>query len=254
MLGFGKKKDKDTDKDKNTQPEDDKDKKKSSEKQIKDKTEKETKDKTQKDKPPKDKKSKTRGKKRIPVKLILIVFFILCVGVGGFVVYSIYFSAGTDLNHKPAYKKISLVHINLPEEILEFSFNYFPELYAEMIIANNEILLIDKEIGRIDAVSKKYPDQAKIAEKEKKIWEKTKDTLQKAFIKIEKPVKETYVLFQVNEPDGLAKIEELKSVLTQTAQTALVPAQELTKRLKSSEVAPEGFIQGYIYQFKKKFL
>ncbi|MBU2431012.1 MAG: hypothetical protein KKH99_09990, partial [Proteobacteria bacterium] len=201
----------------------------------------------------KTQKAQTPKKKRIPVKWILIFFFIFCVGAGVFVVYFLYFSANNDGNQEP-YKKITLAHIQLPEEMLKFTFNHFPELYGVMIAANSEINIIEDEIRRIDAVSKKYPDQAKIAEKEIKTWEKTRDTLQKAFIKIEKPVKETFVLYQVNTPDGLARIQELKDPLTQDAKTALVPVIEQTQRLKSNEDAPRGFIQKNIYKLKKKFL
>ena len=40
-----------------------------------------------------------------------------------------------------------------------------------------QLILMDKEIARIDVISKKYPEQGKIAEKEKAIWEKTKINL-----------------------------------------------------------------------------
>lgn len=268
MLGFGKKKNTKVDNEKTTsqdgskknlppdEPAKDKTSKDKANKYPLDKSDpnKSNLDKNNPEKTSSAQKTKTRKKKRIPVKWILIVFFILCVGAGAFVVYSLYFSSNSDLNQTAAYKDITLVHIHLPEEMLKFSFNHFPELYALIITANTEINIIEDEIERIDAVLKKYPDQAMIAEKEKKTWEKTRDTLQKAFIKIEKTVKETYVLFQVNAPDGLARIEALKSALTQDAKTALVPIQEQTKRLKSNEDMPQGFIQGTLYQLKKKFL
>lgn len=235
MLGFGKKKDKDT-------------------KQNKSNTEDTNDKKTDEpDKSPKEEsKPKIKAKKKFPVKLILSVFFILCIGIGGYFVYSSYFSAANDL--KPVYKPVQLEYIHLSEEILKFSFDYFPDLYLLMITANNEIDLMEKEISRIEMISKKYPDQIKISQKEKKIWEKTRDTLQKSFRKIEKPVKETYVLYQVNKPAGQAQIEAKASQLIEAANAALVPVQELTNRIKTTEVVPEGFVKGNIYKIKKKFL
>ena len=93
-----------------------------------------------------------------------------------------------------------------------------------------------------------------LAEKEKKVWEKAKTALQKSFLKIEAPVKDTYVLFQVNKELGLARIEEKKTELSELAKTALEPAQELTRKINSSVEAPQGFIKGTIYKLKKKFL
>ncbi|MCP4021592.1 MAG: hypothetical protein GY729_07105, partial [Desulfobacteraceae bacterium] len=85
------------------------------------------------------------------------------------------------------------------------------------------------------------------------IWVKTKNTLVKEFTKIEKPIKEIYVLFYVNTEQGLDKIEENAQELLLAAETALKPVQELTQKLKSAEKAPDGLIGGTLYKIKKKF-
>ncbi len=204
---------------------------------------------------PEKKEKKSKKKKRFSIKKILIILFVLlAIGGSAYVVYAFYFSGGSGEDKKAVYKQITLEHVNLPQEMLQFSFEYLPDLYSAMITYNKEITLINSEISRIENIAQTYPDQKKIADKEKKIWEKTKSTLQKGFLKIEKPVKETYVLFRVNQASGLVRVEEKYPELTQLAQDTLLKAQEQTEKIKSKEAAPEGLIKGNIYKLKKKFL
>jgi hypothetical protein len=196
-----------------------------------------------------------KKKKKLPFKRIMVIFLVLAaVGASGFVVYTFYFSQKDTGTAAPVYKKIKLKHVELPEEILKFTFDYFPDLYQNLIVYDTEMNLVEAEILRIDAIAKQYPDQKKIAEKEKKIWEKTRDNLEKSFLKIEKPVKETYVLFRVNKGQGLVQIKDRQAELSLTAKEVLKPVQELTERLKTHEEIPKGFLKSTLYKLKKKFL
>ncbi|MEA1969273.1 MAG: hypothetical protein U9N77_13790 [Thermodesulfobacteriota bacterium] len=185
-------------------------------------------------------------------KLIIILVLFLAVAVSGAVVYKLYFNKGDDKS-ETVYVKQNLEHINLPDEILKFSFKHFPELYSSFAIFNREIILIDNEISRIDSIGEKYPDQKKIVYKEKKIWGKTREKVFKSFKKIETKVKTLYVLFQVNKAEGIKKIEEQKKDLEMDASEAIIPVAELTKRLKIKKPVPEGLIKGTIFKLKEKF-
>jgi hypothetical protein len=231
MVGFGKKKKKEKDASKSSQTD-------SATDDI--------------DAPPK----KKAVKKKRPIKKIIFVVLLVLIAIGAssYIVYTMYFSPSDPGAEKPIYNKIESKHINLPEEMIRFSFDHFPDLYFALITFNQEMNLIDKETARIDAIAQKYPDQKKIADKEKKIWIKAQSALQKTFLKIEKPVKETYVLFRVNKEMGQAKIEEKNTELVELARIALTTVQELTQTIKSKDEIPQGFIKGSIYKLKKKFL
>ncbi len=193
--------------------------------------------------------------KKLPVKLIFIIMLVLiAVGASGYVVYSMYFISEDPLASDAKYKAVELEHINLPVEMMEFTFKNFRGLYISMIDVNKEINLLNSEIDRIDAIAKKYPDQKKIADKEKKFWEKVKKTLEKIIIKIETPIKKLYVLVSVNPEQGMAQIEEKRGELSEIAANALKSANEKTLKLKAKDKVPDGFIKGNIYKLKKKFL
>jgi hypothetical protein len=251
MLGFGKKKKKK-----------DKDKEESSKetpaKAKPDQTKKadDTDIAGDKDKSKAEPKKKKKGfLKKLPIKLIFIIMLVLiAVGASGYVVYSMYFTTDDPLDPDAKYQAVELEHINLPAEMVEFTFKNFRVLYISMIDVNKEINLLNSEIDRIDAIAKKYPDQKKIADKEKKIWEKVKKTLEKTIIKIENPIKKLYVLVSVNPEQGMEQIEEKRGELSEIAAIALKSANEKTLKLKPKDKVPDGFIKGNIYKLKKKFL
>jgi flagellar basal body-associated protein FliL len=198
---------------------------------------------------------KKKTKKRFSKKIIFIILLILiAVGASGYVVYTIYFTSNDPFAQDAKYKAIDLEHINLPNEMMEFTFTNFRELYISLIDFNKEIRLLNKEIERIESIEKKYPDQKKITDKEKKVWEKVKKTLEKTIIKIEKPIKKLYVLLSVNREQGMEQIQAKKSELSELATNALKSANEKTLKLKTEDKVPEGFIKRNIYKLKKKFL
>lgn len=193
-------------------------------------------------------------KKRFSIKKLLMILVVLIIlGGGGYAGY-LFFFAEKDPDQR-VYSNTPLTHLTLPKEMLRFSFDHFPGLYDAFLVFEAEANLFDAEIQRIEAIAAKYPDQKKIAEAQKKIWEKGKNTLLKEFARFEKPVKEIFVLFQVNPEQGRAQIDARSKELATSAQAALKTAQEQTQTIKARmPQAPDGLIQGTVHKLKKKFL
>jgi len=155
----------------------------------------------------------------------------------------------------PEYQNIQMPHVSLPEEMRRFCFERMPDLYSAFVTYNETVTLFDHEIARIADIGKKYPEQKKIADAEKKVWEKSKENLVKAFSKIEDAVKQIFVLFQVNQEQGLAMIKEKNDDLVNTAEDALAPAAEQAGSITHQpSTEPAGFLQGLFYKLKKTFL
>jgi len=192
-------------------------------------------------------------KKRFSIKKLIFILLILgAVGGSGYFVYTRYF-AGPEPGTR-AYKPTPLAHVKLPPEMLAFTFEHFPDLYDALVAFNGEVILFESEISRIEAVGSQYPEQKKIADSQKTVWEKGKNTLLKTFAKLEKPIKETFVLYQVNTPRGLEQIQAKTNDLTTTAQDALKAAREQTAELKDRmPKPPEGMVQGSLHKIKKIF-
>ena len=117
------------------------------------------------------------------IRLLLIVLVVLfVVGLSAYFVFNLYVNPAKTGTGKTKYTQIKLTHVNLPEEMLEFSFYQLPDLYIALVAYDNEMRLFDEEIARIDAIGQAYPDQKKIADKEKKTWERAQNTLRNAFL------------------------------------------------------------------------
>lgn len=250
MLGFGKKKNREGIEDQDTTVSISK----PSEKKSKDK---ETQGKGQKPVQESDVVEKLpplQKRRRFPKKQIFI--FVLTLGIVtalSFLAYTLMFKEKTP--EKTVYVKIDLAHVKLPQEMLKFCFINFPDLYEALVSFNREMTLFDGEIAWIQEVAQKYPEQQKITEAEKKIWEMGKLTLLKEFSRLETPIREIYVLSQVNEAQGLARIKEKETELTDIARNALKAAQEQTEKINAREPEPpKGLFQGTLYKLKKKFL
>ncbi len=196
----------------------------------------------------------TPQKRSLLKKLMILLLVVGILGGGGFFAYTTFFS-GSGTEAGLVYQSVPLAHVTLPDEMLAFCFTRMPKLYDALVAFNGEMDLFKAEIARIDAVAAKYPDQKKIADGQKKVWDKGMQSLQKSFKKLEKPIKETFVLFQVNPAQGQEKIDQTAEQMTKAASDALEKSQELTAPLKQAmPKVPEGIIKGTLYKLKKKFL
>lgn len=193
--------------------------------------------------------------KKLRNRLKKIIIGILVLGIlagGGFAGYTFYFKKETGGRQ---YIEQELSHVTLPQEMMKFSFDTLPELYDSFVQFSSEIKLLETEIQRIETIGTTYPDQAAIADKEKKIWENTKNKAIQNFEKLEKKVRNIYVTAQVNRESGQTKITEEKNELTATAKEILEPVMALTEKLKlNKEPMPKDFIKKNIYKIKKRFM
>lgn len=193
-------------------------------------------------------------KKSMLKKMIFLLLILGILGGGGFFAYTKFF-AGSGTEDGQVYQSVTLAHVNLPEEMLAFCFARIPDLYDALVAFNGEMDLFEAEIARIDAVGSKYADQKKIADGQKKIWVKGMQSLKKSFEKLEKPIKETFVLYQVNQGAGREKIDQTAEQMILAAKDALEKSQVQTAPLKEAiPKAPEGMVQGTLYKLKKMFL
>ncbi len=216
------------------------------------KNKKESSGKPDKDDTP-DKSEKSSKKKNFLTVKNLVIFSVLVLILAGssFFVYKTYFSTSDE---PIEYKSVVLKNINLPDEMLKFSFYQINDLYFALVTYDLRVFLFDKEISRINQIGENYPEQKNIADKEKKNWIKAKEKVEKTFIKIEKAIKEIYVLYNVNKNEGEQKIKEKSEELLNRATDALKTLDPYIQKIEKNKVkAPQGFINKIIYKIKNIF-
>ncbi len=200
-------------------------------------------------------KSTAASKRRFSIKAVVTLVLVLAAVAGSaYVVYRVYFT-GTD-TEKAVYEQKELANVALPEEMLWFSFVHMNNLYDALREYNRRITLINGEIERIENIADKYPEQSRIAQREAKEWEKAKKDLQRAFDKIEKEVKDLFVLYSVNRTRGETEISEKREALVSDAQEALDEVAGLLKRVDTGSAREEkdqGFVKNTINTVKNIF-
>ncbi len=207
------------------------------------------------DSPPEDSADAVpKKKKRSVLKkvLVLTIAATILAGAGFLVFYFFFYHPDTTL----VYPEKKMSHVSLPDEMLRFCFSNMPDVYHSLAEYDKDIQSFDQEIQRITAVGEKYPDQMRITDREKKVWEKSRAALEKSFAKIQKTIREYYVLYQANPLAGAQLVAEQKKELSSMAAGFLGQAKAQLLKLDTGEkeTVPEGFFARQIYKIKKKFL
>ncbi len=173
-------------------------------------------------------KSVGKGKiKSILKKIFILLLILILIATGGFLGHRYFFAS------KPGVVAKS----ELPEELLIFAFKIMPDIHADVVAISDEIQITETEIKRIEAIEKQFPDQKKITDTEKKIWEKNLSELTKFRIKHENKIQDIYVSYSVNTETGLKLIEENKKELKKTAGELITPSKSLTDKIRAIEEA-----------------
>ncbi|MBF0117658.1 MAG: hypothetical protein HQK79_02395 [Desulfobacterales bacterium] len=153
-------------------------------------------------------------KKRInPQKLFLILFLVSISAT------STYF--GIDYFSNLPRKKEKLAKVELKDELIIFTNKMLPEVYKGILKINDEIIKIEKEIDRLNKISKEFPQQKNIVDLEINMWSKSQKDLQNVLITIQKSIETIYVTYLVNKEKGKERIQNEKENLNKIASDAM---------------------------------
>ena len=184
-------------------------------------------------------------------KIAVTLLILLAVGASAYTVYYFYFTG----NDKTAtYRKTVLENVELPDEMLEFTFYRMPELYDALKTYNRYSTLINAEIERIRAIGKQYPDQDTIVSDQVEEWTERKEDMDNVYEEIENEIKALYVLFHVNKEKGEKRITDTKMELHKDAKEILDQMEPYADKLsRRHEKKPSGLISGITNKIKNLF-
>lgn len=127
-----------------------------------------------------------------------------------------------------------LLKVNLNEAIILFTFQRLPQTYSGLVRLNDEIILIDKELGRLQEVEAQFPRQKTIISSERSNWVRVQRGLYAAVAKLEKVIEKIYVTHLVNADRGKELIEQNAQSLRAEVKEALDASVPHTGRLKTA--------------------
>ena len=160
--------------------------------------------------------------------IIVVLFVLILMGVGGYFGYTkFYLKRGASETFTS-----NLDHVSLKEEILQATYEQLPNIYFGLVKMNSELLVINKEIERLQDMEKEFPQQLEIISSEKTIWTSIKKNVSDTLVLLEKEIETLYVAYMVNSEKGKKRIETKKKQLQDTINKILEDTQLKTQRLK----------------------
>jgi hypothetical protein len=186
--------------------------------------------------------SSTGAKKGSMVKKILIIVIVLGLVTG---------AAGGAWFFLFSSKTPSLDQSKLPPEIKRFTASKMPDLFASLVLVNEEADMTAAEIDRITKVGDTYPDQKTLVDNEKKSWEANLATLTKGTEGIEKDIEAIYVLTQVNPEEGQKLLDSKLETMKQQADSLVTTSKALTDKIRANQ-PKQGIFQKITSKFTKK--
>ncbi len=192
------------------------------------------------------------------IKIVVMILVLLLVAGGGYFAYTKFF-AGKDKSEDGAeatvpqesmrnLKELPMLTTKFTEELLGFTYEKLPPLYALMVQLNDEIVMIDKELVRVEEIRQKFPDQESIIQREVTQWNRARSTLVKSLEMLEKEIEKFYVTSLVNVAKGESEISTKQVNVAGRVNNALTSAATMIERLKSRK-KPVGFIGKMMNKF-----
>ncbi len=165
--------------------------------------------------------------------IILLLIITIAVAAGGFFAYTFLYAKKTS--------DTEMVNIHLREETIAFVHQSMPDVYNSLFELNQEIVVIEKELKRLEVIENEYPKQKKIVQDEIKMWIKTRKDLQTMIENLEKNIEPLFVAYTVNMEKGTELLASKKEELLASVTEALEASKKQTARLKDNE--DKSFIQ-----------
>lgn len=162
------------------------------------------------------------------VKLFMIMVVLAACAAGAYFAYG-YFKG----DRGNAAKHLS--QVGLKPELLAFTYQQMPELYAEMDSLNHRVEVINAEIERLDKLEAEFPRQKRIVVSEKSTLVRNQKELLNCIGSLEKGIEKIYVAYRVNPEAGTALIAGDQPDLVNQASASLKATDELAGRLDHEE-------------------
>jgi len=184
-------------------------------------------------------------------KIAVTLLILLAVGASAYTVYHFYFKGDDKAS---TYRKSVLENVDIPDEMLEFTFHQMPRLYDALKTYDRYSAMINAEIERIRTIGNQYPEQEDIVSDQVETWTDRKEDMDEVYDEIENEIKELYVLFHVNQEKGETQITDTKEDLYTQADNILKQMEPYVQKLSSrKEKKPAGLISNLIYKVKNIF-
>lgn len=160
------------------------------------------------------------------IVIALVLVLSLTIG-GGYWAYNQYYK-------KPPMRT-RLQSTKLKAELIRFTHDHVSRaLYNNMILMDDIIVLMNKELDRLKRIGKKFPNQGGIVASQTKELSVARDRLAKAMVQVNATLENMYVTWLVDRSKGIGQIQSKKGTLTRRMADAIRDEAVLVSRIRTN--------------------
>jgi hypothetical protein len=159
--------------------------------------------------------------------LIALVLVLALAGGGGYWAFNKYFKK------VPLRSKLSSIKIKA--ELIRFTHDHVSTaLYGNMVLLDDVLVMVDKELDRLKRIGKKFPNQRAIVATQTKALNIARGRMAKALADVAAKLEKMYVTWLVNRSEGAGQIRSKKGTLTRQLADAIRSEAVLISRIRNN--------------------
>ena len=162
--------------------------------------------------------------------LIALVLVLALAGGGGYLAYTKYYKK------EPLRAKLSSLKVKA--EQIRFTHDHVSTaLYANMVLLDDILVMMDKELDRLKRIGKKFPNQGGIVAAQTKELTIARERLATVLDDVSTKLESMYVTWLVDRAEGTGQIRSQKGTLTRQLADAIRGEAVLISRIRSNPEA-----------------
>ena len=159
--------------------------------------------------------------------LIALVLVLALAGGGGYWTYTKYF--------KKEPLRTKLASMKIKEELVAFTHDHVSTaLYGNMVLADDIVVMMDKELDRLKRIGKKFPNQREIVAAQTKELTIARDGMAKVLADVSATLEKMYVTWLVDRSEGAGQIRSQKGTLTRQLADVIRGEAVLISRIRTN--------------------
>ncbi len=159
--------------------------------------------------------------------VIALVIVLVLAGGGGYLAYNKYYKK------QPLQTKLASMKIK--EELVRFTHDRISRaLYRNMILLDDIVMMMDKELDRLKRIGKKFPNQSGIIASQTEELDVARDRLANGLTVVTGKIEKIYVTWLVDRSKGTGQIKSVKGTLTRQLADAIRGEAVLISRIRAN--------------------
>lgn len=162
--------------------------------------------------------------------LIALVLVLSLAGGGGYLAYNKY------VKKTPLQTRLSTIKVK--EELVRFTHDHVSTaLYHNMMMMDDIVVMMDRELDRLKRIGKKFPNQNGIVGSQTKDLGIARERLSKVLAGVTATIEKMYVTWLVNRSEGTGQIRSQKGTLTRLLADAIRGEAAHISRIRTNPAA-----------------